>query len=104
MAVEKSIILRDIHNNPQIQERAEAIVRNHLWCTEGANVNSHIDLDQIMWAVAADQEIQNFVVDAMANAEEGRQFMTMPAIVQIDDTMLSRAVLDVAWPRLNPNA
>lgn len=101
MPVENSVIVRDIWANPHVRARAEAILREHFWNNEEMEVQQYIPLDDVMWCVAANPTIQQFVRKTMDDAPEQHRNSIERAVMQIVDSDLRYVVISQAWPRLN---
>lgn len=104
MTVEHSIVVRDIQAHPQVRSRVEAILREHFWQAESADVRQGFNLDEVMWGVAANPTLQQFVKDQMAAAPEGDELNVSRAVAMIEDEPLKYTVLSQAWPRLHPES
>ena len=93
--METSRLIMQIKEAPGLQGRIVALVQNHRWNTEGAQVGEFIDVENISWAVATNPTVLSAVSTAVDNNQT-----VVEAVGAIPDSDLEYIIMSVAIPRL----
>src|SRR2546421_241950 len=98
--MDDSMLRYTIYVDDHLRRRVTAIVMNAKWDDEESEVTTAVPLDDIMWAVAANDSILGGVKDRMSQQGEDSE-MPDPAVKAVSDTDLEFVVISQALPRIN---